>query len=44
MENSFQTNVPKKEAEVAILILNEINFQPKVMKRDKEGALHTHQR
>ena len=33
----FQANGPKKQAEVAILILNKINFQPKVIKKDKEG-------
>jgi hypothetical protein len=30
-------NVPKKEARVAILVLNKIDFQPKVIKKDKEG-------
>jgi exonuclease III len=35
---------PKKQAGVAILILNKIDFQPKVIKKKKEGALHTHQR
>ena len=33
----FQTNSLKKQAGVAILILNKINFQPKVIKKDKEG-------
>ena len=33
----FQENDPKKQAEVAILTLNKINFQPKVIKKDKEG-------
>ena len=32
----FQANGPKKQAEVAILISNKINFQPKVIKKDKE--------
>ena len=27
----------KKQAGVAILILNKIDFQPKVIKKDKEG-------
>ena len=27
----------KKQAEVAILISNKIDFQPKVIKKDKEG-------
>jgi hypothetical protein len=33
----FQANGPKKEAGVNILILNKINSQPKVIKKDKEG-------
>ena len=33
----FQANSLKKQAGVAILILNKINFQPKVIKKDKEG-------
>jgi exonuclease III len=33
----FQANGLKKQAGVAILILNKINFQPKVIKKDKEG-------
>ena len=33
----FQANGPKKQAGVAILILNKIDFQPKVIKKDKEG-------
>jgi exonuclease III len=32
-----QANGTKKQAGVAILILNKINFQPKVFKKDKEG-------
>jgi hypothetical protein len=36
-ETIFQANSPKKQAGVAILILNKINFQPKVIKKDKEG-------
>ena len=41
----FQANGLKKEAGVAILISNKIEFQPKVIKKDKEGqALHTPQR
>jgi hypothetical protein len=31
------TNGPKKQAGVAIQISNKINFQPKVIKKDKEG-------
>jgi hypothetical protein len=33
----FQANSLKKQAGVAILILNKIDFQPKVIKKDKEG-------
>jgi exonuclease III len=33
----FQANGLKKQAGVAILISNKINFQPKVIKKDKEG-------
>jgi exonuclease III len=32
----FQANSLKKQAEVAILISNKIDFQPKVIKKDKE--------
>jgi exonuclease III len=33
----FQANGPKKQAAVAILILNKVNFQPKVIKKKKKG-------
>jgi exonuclease III len=33
----FQANGPKKQVGVASLILNKIDFQPKVIKKDKEG-------
>jgi len=33
----FQANGRKKQAGVAILISNKINFQLKVIKKDKEG-------
>jgi exonuclease III len=33
----FQANGLKKQAGVAILISNKLEFQPKVIKRDKEG-------
>jgi hypothetical protein len=36
-ETIFQANSPKKQPVVAILILNKIDFQPKVIKKDKEG-------
>jgi exonuclease III len=34
----FQANGPKKQAGVAILISNKINFQPKVIKKDRRGT------
>ena len=37
LETIFQENGPKKQAGVAILISNKIDFQPKVIKKDKEG-------
>jgi hypothetical protein len=36
-KTNFQANSPKKQAGVAILISNKIDFQPKVIKKDKEG-------
>jgi exonuclease III len=36
----FYANGPKKQPGAAILISNKIDFQPKVIKKDK----HTHQR
>jgi exonuclease III len=36
-KTNFQANGPKKQAGVAILILNKIDIQPKVIKRDTEG-------
>jgi hypothetical protein len=33
----FQANGLKKQAGVVILISNRINFQPKVIKKEKEG-------
>ena len=33
----FQANGLKKQPGVAILISNKINFQPKVIKKDKKG-------
>ena len=33
----FQANGPKKQAGVVILISNKIEFQPKLLKKDKEG-------
>jgi exonuclease III len=33
----FQANGQKKQSGVAILLSNKINFQPKLIKKDKEG-------
>jgi hypothetical protein len=33
----FQANSPKKQAGVTILISNKIDFEPIVIKKDKEG-------
>jgi hypothetical protein len=35
----FHANGLKKQGGVAILILNKIDFQPKVIKKDKEGHI-----
>jgi hypothetical protein len=35
----FQANGPRKQAGVAILILDKMDFQPKVIKKDKEGHI-----
>jgi exonuclease III len=40
----FLANGPKKQAGVAILISNKIDFQPKVIKKRQGGTLYTHQR
>ena len=37
LKNIFQVYRPRKQAEVAILISNKINFLPKVSKNDKEA-------
>ena len=37
-KTTFQTNGPKKQAGVAILILNTIDFQQKVIKKDKDTS------
>jgi exonuclease III len=36
-KNFFQANGPKKQVGVVILISNKIVFQPKVIKKDREG-------
>jgi exonuclease III len=36
----FQSNGPKKQAGVAILITNKIDFQPKVIKKKKDKERH----
>ena len=40
-ETNFQANGPKKQAGVARLILNKINFHPIVIKKDKEGTSYS---
>jgi exonuclease III len=37
LQQLFKAIVLKKQAEVSILLSNKINFQPKVIKKDKEG-------
>jgi exonuclease III len=37
LEKSYQANCNKKQEGVAILISDKIDFQPKVIKQDKEG-------
>ena len=37
LENNFPSKWSKKETGVSILISNKIDFQPKVIKKDKEG-------
>jgi hypothetical protein len=37
LKTIFQANGLKKQARVAILILNKFDFQPKVIKKDKKG-------
>ena len=37
LENKFPSKWSKKQAGVAIVISNKINFQPKIIKKDKEG-------
>jgi hypothetical protein len=37
----FQANVPKKQAGLAILISNKIDFQPKVIKKDRRGTSYS---
>jgi hypothetical protein len=39
LENNFPSNGSKKQAGIAILISNKIDFQPKVIKKGKEGHL-----
>jgi hypothetical protein len=40
----FLANGVEKQAGVAILLSDKINFQPKVIKKRQGGAHHTHQR
>jgi hypothetical protein len=37
LENNFQSKWSQERSGVAILISNKIDFQPKVIKNDKEG-------
>ena len=37
----FQANGPKKQAGVAILISNKIDFQPKVIKKTRRGTSYS---
>jgi exonuclease III len=37
LKKNFQANGPKKQAGVAIVIYNKIDFQPKLIKKDNEG-------
>ena len=37
LKNELEANDPKKQAGVAILISNKIDFQPKVIKKDGES-------
>jgi hypothetical protein len=36
---NFQANGARKQDEVAILLSNKIDFQPKLIKRDREGHI-----
>jgi hypothetical protein len=42
-KTTFQANCLEKQAGEAILISNEIDFQPKVIKKRQGGTLHIHQ-
>ena len=37
----FQANSLKKQAGVAIVILNKIDFQPKLIKKTRRGTLYS---
>jgi hypothetical protein len=37
LEKSFQSNAPKKQARVNILISKTVDFQPEITKIDREG-------
>jgi hypothetical protein len=39
VENIFQENGPRKQAGVAFLIFNKIDFQPKVIKKDEDNRV-----
>jgi hypothetical protein len=40
-KTNFQANGPKKQTRVAILILNKIDFQPKVIKKTRRGTSYS---
>jgi hypothetical protein len=44
LEKIFQANGPKKQAGIATLISNKIDFQLKVIKKRWGRILHSHQR
>jgi hypothetical protein len=41
LENNFPTNGRKKQAGVAILISNKIDFKPKVIKKTRKGTSYS---
>jgi hypothetical protein len=41
LEKNFKANGPKKQAGVAILILNKIDFQPKVIKQIRKDTSYS---
>jgi hypothetical protein len=37
LKEIYQANNPRKQAVVAILMLNKVDFKPKLVRKDKEG-------